>query len=69
MPRPKLAAEKQHRVISVSLSPEALARLENYQAQYRAAHQRRLSRSQAVETLILQGGLPASTEEAGLTRG
>jgi hypothetical protein len=55
MPRPKLAAEKHHKVISVSLSPEALKRLATYQAAYHAAHQQPLSRSQAVETLILQG--------------
>jgi hypothetical protein len=69
MPRPKLAADKQHRVISVSLSPRALEHLEVFQAQYRAAHQQRLSRSQAVETLILQGNLPSSSDEAGMPRG
>ncbi len=54
MPRPKVAKEKQRKVIAVSLSPEALERIAVFQAQHIKQHGYRISRSQALEALILQ---------------
>ena len=54
MPRPKIAKEKQREVIAVSLSPEALERIAAYQARQVKERGYRISRSQAVEALILR---------------
>ncbi len=53
MPRPKISAEKQRKVIAVSLSPQALERIAVFQAQHIKEHGYRISRSQAVEALIV----------------
>jgi hypothetical protein len=53
MPRPKIAKEKQRKVIAVSLSSEALERIAAFQTQHVKEHGYRISRSQAVEALIL----------------
>jgi hypothetical protein len=54
MPRPKIAKEKQRKIIAVSLSPEALERIAAFQAQHIKEHGYRISRSQAVGMLILR---------------
>jgi hypothetical protein len=54
MPRPKLETEKQRKVIAVSLSPEALERVAAVQAEHVRKHGYRISRSQAVELLIMR---------------
>ncbi len=53
MGRPKVPKEKQRKMIAVSLSPEALERVKEYQAEHIKAHGYRIGRSQAVEALIL----------------
>jgi hypothetical protein len=53
MPRPKIAKEKQRKIIAVSLSPAALERIAAYKAQHIKEHGYRISRSQAVEALIV----------------
>jgi hypothetical protein len=53
MPRPKIAKEKQRKVITMSLSPAALERIAAFQAQHIKEHGYRISRSQALEALIV----------------
>lgn len=55
MSRPKIAKEDQRKVIAVSLSPKALERIAEFQAQHVKEHGYRISRSQAAETLTLRG--------------
>jgi hypothetical protein len=53
MGRPKVPKEKQRKMIAVSLSPEALERVKEYQTEHIKAHGYRIGRSMAVEALIM----------------
>jgi hypothetical protein len=56
MGRPKIPKEKQRKLTAVSLSPEAFERIKEYQNAYIKANGYRISRSQAIEALIMWPG-------------
>ncbi len=56
MGRPRIPKELQRKMMTVSLNPEALERIREYQAKHLKAHHYRISRSQAVEALIVWPG-------------
>jgi hypothetical protein len=50
---PKVAKEKQRKVIAVSLSPEALAHVKQYQQDFIRQHSYKITRNEAVDRLLL----------------
>ncbi len=53
MGRPKIAKELQRKMTAMSLSPEALQRIKEYQAEHYQARGYRINRSLAIEAIIM----------------
>jgi HJR/Mrr/RecB family endonuclease len=60
MGRPKKEKEKQAKILSITLDPLSLAAVEEYQNSFIKTHGYRISRSQAIQRLIL--AIPAAPE-------
>jgi HJR/Mrr/RecB family endonuclease len=61
MGRPKKEKEKQAKILSITLDPLSLATVEEYQNSFIKVHGYRISRSQAIQRLIL--AIPAKDKD------